>query len=93
MMGDELNGLVQVLRFQDEHAAKLLLRLDERPVGHEGFAVFEAHGRGGPCALQPFPAEKVPLRAQHLVIAETGVQERIAFRFRQRFELFFVPVT
>src|SRR6266699_352971 len=55
----DLDGLVPILRFDQEVAAELFLGLGERTVGGGDFAVADAHGRRLLGVLQPVRAHVI----------------------------------
>src|ERR1700722_11917992 len=64
MFRHQLDGMVQVARFEDEDAAELFLRFGVRAVGDGDLAIFPAQGCGRLRRLQPFTGGEMSLRPQ-----------------------------
>jgi hypothetical protein len=83
----ELDRVIQIVGFQDQDAAELLLGFGVGAVGHRDFAILPTQRDGRRGILQRFAAREVPALAEHVVVREALLHHRVALSVSQRFPL------
>jgi hypothetical protein len=89
----QLDGVVQVLGFEHEDPAQLLLRLGIRAIGDGHLAVLPAKRGGVPIALERFPTKKVTIFSQQVVVGEAFIDQGVLLAFGNGVPLFLVTVS
>src|SRR5208337_254548 len=86
-LGNELNGMIQISRFQHLNSTQLLLRFCVRTVCHCNLSVLPTHGHRRVGGLKRFLSDQVSVLPQFVVVAETRVQHSVTLALRHVFEL------
>src|SRR5271163_4106533 len=86
-LGNELNCVIQISRFQHLNSTQLLLRFRVRTVCHCNVSVLPTHGHRRIGGLQWFLSDQMSVLAQIVVVAKTFVQHGVALALRHVFEL------
>src|SRR6202050_2660518 len=86
-LGHEVNGVIQISRFQHLNSTQLLLRFRVRTVYHCNLSVLPNHGHRGVGGLKRFLRDQMSVLAQFVVVAKTLVQHCVAVALRHVFEL------
>src|SRR6202167_221183 len=86
-LGNELNGVIQISRFQHLNSTQLLLRFGVRTVCHCNLSVLPTHGHRRVGGLQTLLRDQISTLPQFVVVAKTSVQRGVAFALQHVFEL------
>src|SRR5271163_4028761 len=82
MLGNELNCVIQISRFQHENSTQLLLRFRVRTIGHGNLSVLPVQGHRRVGGLKSFASGEVSVLAEFVVVAETLVEHGVALALR-----------
>jgi hypothetical protein len=83
----QLDCVVQVCGFEHENSAQLLFRLGIRAIGDGHLAVLRSQRDGVPRTLERFPAGKVTVLPQHVVVGKALIEHSVALAVRYRLPL------
>src|SRR6202050_1022561 len=86
-LGNELNGVIQIARFQHLNSTQLLLRFRVRTVCHCNLSVLPTHGHRRVGGLKRFLSDQMSVLPQFVVVAKTLVQHGVALALRHIFKL------
>src|SRR5439155_4005216 len=89
----QLDGVVQVSRFEHEDPAQLLFRLGIRAIGDEHLAVLPSQCGGIPRGLERFAANKVTVLSKQIFVGEALIYEGVQLAFGHRLPVLFVKVS
>src|SRR5258708_38565349 len=77
-LGNELNCVIQISRFEHLNSTQLLLRFRVRTVCHCNLSGLPTHGHRGVGGLKRFLGDQVSVLPQFVVVAKTLVQHGVA---------------
>src|SRR5262245_11368152 len=83
----ELDGVLEIARFEYQDSPQLLLGLREGTVDGRYLAVAKAQGDRGARRLQGLASGEMAVAAQLLVVSEAAVDEGVPLALGHRFEL------
>src|SRR5271165_5892028 len=86
-LGNELNCVIQISRFQHLNSTQLLLGFRVRTVCHCNLSVLPTHGHRRVGGLKRFLSDQMSVLPQFVVVAKTLVQHGVALALRHVFEL------
>src|SRR5246127_2219596 len=86
-LGNELNCVIQISRFQDLNSTQLFLRFRVRTVCDCHLSVLPRHGHRCVGGLKRFLSDQMTVLAQFVVVAKTFVEHGVALALRHVFEL------
>src|SRR5271155_6201537 len=86
-LGNELNCVIQIARFQHLNSTQLLFRLRVRTVCHCNLSVLPRHGHRRVGGLKRCLSDKMSVLPQLVVVAKTLVKHGVALALRHVFEL------
>ena len=78
LLGDKLDGVIEVSRLKDLNAAKLFLGFRIGAIGGRDFAVFLVQGQRGLRRLKRHLGDKVSVGAQMIVVLKAGVDRCVS---------------
>jgi len=85
-LGNELNCVIQISRFQDLNSTQLLLRFRIRAVCDCHLSVLPRHGHRCVGGLKRFFSDQMSVLAQFVVLAKTFVEHGVALALSHVFE-------
>jgi len=84
--------MVQVVRLEQKDSTQLLFRFGEWTIGNDHSAVLKSQRCGVTRRIERFPADKVTVLPEHVVIGEALIQKAAPFLFGHRFQLLLIHV-
>src|SRR6516225_4984003 len=86
-LGNELDCVIQISRFQHLNSTQLLLRFRVRTVCHRNLSVLPRHGHRRVGGLKRFHGDQMSVLPKFVVVAEALVEHGVALALRHVFEL------
>src|SRR5262245_21668976 len=93
VLGHELDGMLEILRLENQDAADLLLRLRIGSVGDGDLSVFPSQGGSAPGTLERFTAGEVAIPSQEVVVGKALINHGVPILLRKALEFIFFDIS